>query len=199
MLTFVLSSGIAGIGDGFSWLQQALTGRSRYPAVASLYKKDIDARVNWRRCACNREHGRSLHDACRAHIAREHCQVSPAHHRWAGRPDPISSHADLSQTRQFAFMYPNYFAQQFLRDVQQYNFELMLVEQNSGQGKQDRRRRENSLYCVPPSCGDPLSSLRIGKIHSIPAPICISAARSPPKDFSISRSGKTRQIAWAFT
>jgi hypothetical protein len=43
MLSFVMSSGIAGVGDGFSWLQQKLMGTSKYPIVGQLFGKNVDA------------------------------------------------------------------------------------------------------------------------------------------------------------
>ena len=42
MLSFVMSSGIAGVGDGFSWLQQKLTGSSKYPVAGQLFGKNVD-------------------------------------------------------------------------------------------------------------------------------------------------------------
>ncbi len=58
MLSFVMSSGIAGVGDGFSWLQQKLMGTSKYPIAGQLFGKNVDVmelrNLNTQRSMANR-------------------------------------------------------------------------------------------------------------------------------------------------
>jgi hypothetical protein len=136
MLTFVMSSGIAGMGDGFAFLQNLLTGKSRYPTVATLFRKNIDIRE----MAALREQ-RSLANSYMMQA------VFVAHDNIIREAEKIVPQLDaqaqtqigrLLQTRQFAFdprLAQYGFAQQYTRNVQQFNVELMIAQENLTKAK----------------------------------------------------------------
>ena len=132
MLTFVMSSGVAGIGDGFSWLQHALGGTSRYPQVAKLYGKNIDIRelttLREQRILANRY---MLMVVLRSHelIVQDVQSILPQ----------LDAQAQMQvrrvvQSREFAFdpRYAQFGAfgqQQYLREAPQFTYPLLILEE----------------------------------------------------------------------
>ncbi len=131
MLTFVMSSGIAGMGDGFSWLQHMLTGTSRYTQVAKLYRKNIDVRematLRERRILANRYMAYA--------VIRSHQNAVIAADPVVATLDPQAQQQirQILQYREWALnpaLAQYRFNMQYLQNLSQYNFELTMIEQN---------------------------------------------------------------------
>ncbi len=131
MLTFVMSSGVAGMGDGFSWLQHMLTGTSRYAQVAKLYRKNIDVRematLRERRILANRYMAFA--------VIRAHQNAINASDSVVATLDPQAQQQirQILQSREWALnpaLAQYRFNTQYLQNLPQYNFELSMIEQN---------------------------------------------------------------------
>ncbi|CAN5477175.1 hypothetical protein BH10PLA2_BH10PLA2_19520 [soil metagenome] len=136
MLSFVMSSGIAGVGDGFSWLQQVLTGSSKYPQVGTLYKKNIDTielrNLGNQRAVANRYMVQA---------------VFRSHENIIRQAEPVINQLESQQQTQLmqvlqmrrlmfdssnpaARQYLQYFQSQYLQNLPQYGYQLLFIQQN---------------------------------------------------------------------
>lgn len=140
MLTFVMSSGIAGVGDGLSWLQNMLTGKSRYPQVAKLFGKSIDVpevvALREQRSLANSYMMQAVM-AAYENIIRDVDKILPQLD-----PQVQDSIRRLLQARQFAYQFgfdPRMrqygFAQQYVQNAMQMSVQVMLAQENLTKAK----------------------------------------------------------------
>ena len=132
MLTFVVSSGVQGMGDGINWLQNKLTGRSRYQPAAKLFGKSVDvhemALLREQRILANRY---MLAAILRSYdlIVQDVVAIIP------GLDAQIQMQVKrIVQSREAAFdpryaQLASYFQQQYMRESPQYAYPLLILEE----------------------------------------------------------------------
>jgi hypothetical protein len=132
MLTFVLSSGVAGMGDGLNWLQHVLTGRSRYQPAAKLFGKTVDvhemALLKQQRALANQYMIQALLQSYEL-IVRDVRAIIPGLDAQAQ-----SQIGQLVQAREMAFnsqyaQLASYFQPQYQRLASQSTYPLLVLEE----------------------------------------------------------------------
>ena len=132
MLTFVVSSGVQGMGDGINWLQHAISGQSRYQPAAKLFGKTVDvhdmALLKQQRSLANRY---MLAALLRSYdlIVRDVESVIPGLD-----PQAQAQVKRIVQSREAAFdpryaQLAAYFQQQYMRESPQYLYPLLILEE----------------------------------------------------------------------